>query len=124
MNNQPTLNRVVAVLPAADIQAAIAFYTDLGFTVAFNMEDYAGVVRDGVEFHLFLCAEKHIAEWTSCRVAVEGIDSLYDDYMATKVVHPNGPLTAKPWGTKEFAIIDPSGVCITFFESVPVEVPA
>ncbi len=124
MNNQATMNRVVAVLPAADIQAAITFYTELGFTATFTVGDYAGVVRDGVELHLFGCTEKHIAEWTSCRIAVGGIESLYDDYAAKKVVHPNGTLTVKPWGTKEFAILDPSGVCITFFEPAPVEVPA
>jgi hypothetical protein len=31
-------------------------------------------------------------------------------------VHPNGPLQTKPWGTKEFAAIDPNGVCVTFQE--------
>jgi hypothetical protein len=31
-------------------------------------------------------------------------------------VHPNGALQAKPWGTKEFAAIDPNGVCVTFQE--------
>jgi len=31
------------------------------------------------------------------------------------VVHPNGPLQTKPWGTKEFGAIDPNGVCVTFY---------
>ncbi len=30
-------------------------------------------------------------------------------------VHPNGDLTRKPWGSSEFAAIDPCGVCVTFF---------
>ena len=34
------------------------------------------------------------------------------------VIHPNGYLTTKPWGTQEFAILDPAGVCMTFYEPV------
>jgi hypothetical protein len=29
-------------------------------------------------------------------------------------VHPNGGLAVKPWGTKEFATIDPVGVLVWF----------
>ena len=32
------------------------------------------------------------------------------------IVHPNAPLTSKPWGTMEFAILDPDGNLITFHE--------
>jgi len=31
-------------------------------------------------------------------------------------VHANGKLQVKPWGTREFAAIDPNGVCVTFQE--------
>ncbi|MDJ0679472.1 MAG: hypothetical protein QNJ18_06365 [Xenococcaceae cyanobacterium MO_167.B52] len=35
----------------------------------------------------------------------------------TEIIDPNGKLETKPWGMKEFAILDPAGVCITFCES-------
>ena len=51
--DQAQFTRALPVLPAADIAAATAFYRDkLGFDVAFEMGDYAGVVRGGVELHL------------------------------------------------------------------------
>ena len=51
------------------------------------------------------------------RIAVKGIEELYAEYQKHGgIVHPNGPLQTKPWGTKEFGAIDPNGVCVTFQE--------
>ncbi len=44
--------------------------------------------------------------------------SNHEEYQAQGVIHPNGPLDTKPWGTKEFGVLDPTGVCITFYEPV------
>jgi uncharacterized glyoxalase superfamily protein PhnB len=42
---------------------------------------------------------------------------MYDEYQKRGgKVHPNGPLKTQPWGTREFAAIDPNGVCVTFQE--------
>ena len=43
---------------------------------------------------------------------------LYEEYQAKGVIHPNGRLDEKLWGTKEFGGLDPTGVCITFYEPV------
>ena len=32
------------------------------------------------------------------------------------VKHPNGPLETKPWGQKEFSILDPDNNLLTFGE--------
>ena len=51
------------------------------------------------------------------RLAVSGIEMMYAEFQKRGgKVHPNGPLQTKPWGTKEFAAIDPTGVCVTFQE--------
>jgi hypothetical protein len=48
---------------------------------------------------------------------VQGIEGLYAEFQKRGgKVHPNGLLQTKPWGTKEFAAIDPNGVCVTFQE--------
>jgi hypothetical protein len=52
------------------------------------------------------------------RIQMEDIENLYTEYQAQNVIHPNGSLEVKPWGKKEFSIIDLDGVCITFFESI------
>ena len=36
---------------------------------------------------------------------------------AAGIVHPNGALADKPWGTREFAILDPDGNLLTFSQS-------
>ncbi len=53
---------------------------------------------------------------TSFRIRVNGIESFYEHRQSGGVVHPNGALATTAWGTHEFAIIDPSGVCITFWQ--------
>ena len=76
------------------------------------------IQRDVAE--IFLCRnnDRSVAEQTSFRIHVHHIKQLYAEYQAQGVIHPNGQLTTKPWGTQEFAILDPAGVCITFYEPV------
>lgn len=82
------------------------------------LEDYAGVIRDSVEIHLWRCPDKYIAENTACRINVAGIEALYDEYQPKGVVHPNGRLDTKPWRIKEFTVLDLDGNGITFCQPV------
>lgn len=114
--------RGVPVLPAASVDDSIAFYRDkLGFAETFRdatPASYAGMARDGVGFHLAsVPAElaRTIGMQTMCRFQVADIDALYEEYKRHEVIHPNGPLQTKPWGTREFGVIDPCGVCLTFY---------
>jgi hypothetical protein len=93
----------------------------LGFTTSYKEGEptkMAIVTRDAVE--IFLCRndDRYVAEQTSIRIHVHHIEPLYAEYQAQGVIHPNGQLTMKPWGTQEFAILDPAGVCLTFYEPV------
>ncbi len=120
VSNPAKLLGATPLFPASDLEQAIEFYEKkLGFTCAFRSgepADYAGVQRDTVEIHLFQSSDRHLAEWTSCRIQVRNIEALYEEYKASGVIHPNGQLATKPWGLKEFSIIDITGVCVTFFE--------
>src|SRR2546429_9933180 len=62
------------------------------------------------------CTDRHIAEATGCRVQVQAIDGLHAQCASQAIVHPNAPLESKPWGTKEFAVLDPDGNLVTFYE--------
>src|SRR5438067_1817224 len=46
--------------------------------------------------------------------SVEGIDGLFEAYSAKSVIHPNGRLELKPWGVREFSILDFDGNLVTF----------
>ena len=111
--------KTVPVLAALDLQATLAFYkTKLEFTDSFLAEDYGGVSRDDVNVHFWVCKDRRIAENTSCRIQVKGVDELYEQYQRQDVIHPHGKLTTQPWGSREFAILDNNGNLVWFFESL------
>lgn len=83
--------------------------------------NYAGIERDGVHLHIsnVTGAEvaKMVGEQTMLRIVVDDVAAFYAEYQERGgSVHPNGGLQKKPWGTTEFAAIDPGGVCVTFLE--------
>lgn len=112
------LTAAVPILPARDVERTTAFYRDrLGFSVVHTEPEYGIVERDAVEIHFW--GPSGIApEETDgmCRVQVEGIDELYAQCRFDELVHPNAPLEDKPWGAREFAILDVDGNLVTFFE--------
>ena len=112
---------------------ATAFYRDrLGFNVRHQETSFAIVNRDAVEIHLWLAndeqwrsrtgppvvsgAESFLAGTASCRVRVTEIDALYNVLRVLGIVHNNAPLTRQPWGDRDFAVVDPDGNLVTFFE--------
>ena len=44
------------------------------------------------------------------------MDRLYVELDAQGVVHPSAPIEDKPWGSREFGILDPDGNLVTFAE--------
>lgn len=115
-----TLNSVVPILASLNITKTIQFYCSVfGFTKVYEEPTVYGIVqRDAVQIHFWACLEKHIAENTGCRINVREIDALYDEYQSKGVIHPKSPLQEKPWGTREFGVLDEDGNLITFFEEV------
>ncbi|WP_342451135.1 bleomycin resistance protein [Piscinibacter koreensis] len=106
------------MLASLDIERSVGFFASkLGFSSVHAQQGVYGVVRRGaVSIHFWACAERHIAENTSCRVQVDGVAELFEACAAFGIVHPNAPLEAKPWGSREFSILDPDGNLVTFFE--------
>ncbi len=76
----------------------------------------SSAVRPCGELHLWVRGDRTTPENTSCRFHVLGVDELYAEYSAAGVIHPNAPLEQKPWGLREFGILDPSGNLIQFAE--------
>jgi catechol 2,3-dioxygenase-like lactoylglutathione lyase family enzyme len=119
------------------IEPAVRFYCErLGFRELHADAGYALVKRDDVEIHLWAAtdeswktraadqpplvtgAESFLAGTASCRIRAESIDALCAAYTAAGVLHPNGPLSDKPYGLREFAVLDLDGNLITFFTPV------
>lgn len=108
------------LIPAIDVQSAVEFYQDiLGFKVAWkdgSPATFAIVYRGDVEIFLTTNPDIEHAKSCSIRIAVENIDGLYEEYTSKNIIHPNGKLSTKPWGLKEFVILDLNGVCVAFHE--------
>jgi hypothetical protein len=108
----------VPVLASLDIERSAEFFAAmLGFEKVHVAQGVYGIVASGsVQIHFWACADRHIAEATSCRVQVRPIEPLYRLCESHAIVHPNASLGTKPWGAKEFAILDPDGNLVTFYE--------
>lgn len=110
------LKQVAAVLASLDIGRTVDFCERrLGFTTLARHDDYAIFSRDEVSVHYWLCSDGYIARNTSCYVYVSDVRSLYEEYQAQGIIHPNGPLQQQPWGL-EFAVLDLDGNLYKFCE--------
>ena len=104
------------VLASLDIQRTVDFYVrTLGArAVHAQVGEYGIVALGDLELHFWACDDRRIPSLTSCRIEVDGIEALYARCQQQDVVHPNGPLRAQPWGTREFSLLDEDGNCVTF----------
>jgi catechol 2,3-dioxygenase-like lactoylglutathione lyase family enzyme len=116
MPMKPSFLSVTPLIPAgSSLAAALTFYTEhLGFSIVWQGEEMAGVERDGVAFNLVQNDNRTWADNSSFSIGVSDLDALYGEYRAipTKV----GPLEVKPWGRREFHLIEPTGVCFQFYQ--------
>jgi uncharacterized glyoxalase superfamily protein PhnB len=120
---EPTVTGLTAVLPAADTEESLRWWTEIcGFTEIFRYGSpptYAGITRGAAHLHIALMDDKALArtvgDQTMVRISVDDIDAMFAEYQRRGgTVHPNGGLQEKPWGGREFAALDPNGICVTF----------
>ena len=85
-----------------------------------DFEDYLMIGKDTVEIHFFAFKTLDPKEnYGQVYIRTDDIDGLYQSLMDNKVgIHPNGHLQTKPWGQKEFSILDPDNNLLTFGQSV------
>lgn len=102
-----------------DKQTTRAYYTDqLGFRDS-GQADYAGYLileRDNVQLHFFEFKELDVHQnYGQVYIRTDNIDALYQSFKHAGVrIHPNGDLAVKPWGQKEFSLLDPDNNLLTF----------
>lgn len=110
-------------LPMRNKKATKKFYIDqLGFQEfgSTNFDGYLMIQKDTVQIHFFEFKELNPDEnYGQVYIRTNSIDSLYQTYLDTKVwIHPNGQLENKPWGQREFSLLDPDKNLLTFGESL------
>jgi hypothetical protein len=96
------------------------YINQLGF-VPFGGDypDYLMVRKDSIQLHFFLFQDLEPSEnYGQVYIRTNDIDKLYETLIDNGVaIHPNGHLHNKPWGQKEFSLLDPDGNLLTFGQS-------
>ena len=108
------------VIPSHNVELSLEFYQrHLGFSDPFTWGEpanYGGVSREGFELHFYLTPDLHLSHNYTVRLEVDEVDLVYVACEAAGIVHPNGTLENKPWGHREFTVLDPSGVCLYIYQ--------
>ena len=105
-------------LPMRDKASTQDFYINkLGFRELKNAEydEYLIIEKDNIQIHFFEFKSLDPKEnYGQVYIRTNDIEILYQSLLEKKVIHPNGALQVKPWGQKEFAVLDPDNNLLTF----------
>lgn len=94
------------------------YVTGLGFH-QFGNDDYDGYLmlrKDNIQIHFFEFRELDPKQnYGQVYIRTSDIDRLYQYMLDRKLpIHPAGLLQVKPWGQKEFSMLDPDNNLLTF----------
>ena len=117
------LTEINPKLPMRNKKITKDFYQNkLGFR-EFGGSDFDGylmVQKDNIQIHFFEFKELNPEEnYGQVYIRVNDIDKYYQSLLDNKIgIHPSGVLQIKPWGQKEFSILDPDNNLLTFGQSL------
>lgn len=85
-----------------------------------DYDGYLMIQKDNIQIHFFEFKELDPKEnYGQVYIRTDGIENLYQSFVNKKIeIHPNGHLQTKPWGQKEFSLLDPDNNLLTFGQSV------
>jgi hypothetical protein len=110
-------------LPMRDKSATRDYYINRLSFQEFGSADYDGylmVQKDNIQIHFFEFKDLDPKEnYGQVYIRTDDIDKFYQQLLDKKIsIHPNGHLAIKPWGQKEFALLDPDNNLLTFGQSM------
>ena len=112
------LLRLIPKVFYADIQVGLdLFVRGLGFQVLYQDDTIHVLGRDGTK--VYLMQDAHLASLDRPELAIEtdDIESIHAEVRqrAPELLHPNAStVRLRPWGAKEFAVLDATTVCVVF----------
>ncbi|KAF0846718.1 bleomycin resistance protein [Nocardia caishijiensis] len=129
----------MAILPSRNVAATLAFFDRLGFETETYSVEYGFVRRDAIELHYALVPDHD--PWRAAGaafIAVDDVDRVHEEFVAAGVrpTESDDPLYTddelrrrwkaggdlarvtpaedKPWGFREFALMDPDNNLLRF----------
>ncbi|WP_459489337.1 bleomycin resistance protein [Aquirufa sp. ROCK-SH2] len=96
------------------------YINQLGFELLGDYGNYLLIKKEGIEIHFFSFESLDPNENDGqVYIRVTEIENLYQLLLDNAVaIHPNGHLEEKPWGQKEFSLLDPDNNLLTFGQSM------
>ena len=96
------------------------YLNQLSFELISDYGDYILLKKDEIEIHFFEFKTLNPLEnYGQVYIRVIDIDILYKSLLDKSIaIHPNGHLEVKPWGQKEFSLLDPDNNLLTFGQAI------
>jgi catechol 2,3-dioxygenase-like lactoylglutathione lyase family enzyme len=107
----------IPILPCRDLDELLLFYGPLGFVLEFEQTEpdvYAILRLEEAEIHFFgYPGVDPATSIAGCYVRVSDADALYAAWsrlgLPAKGIPRLDAIADKPWGLREFAVVDPAG---------------
>ncbi|MFT3896565.1 MAG: VOC family protein [Thermomonas sp.] len=102
------------------LQDGLDFFVDgLGFELLHGDDGLAVIARDGAKAYLVESPEYAAKDRPELAVDTDDVDAIHAEIAARapQLLHPNVPtVRPRPWGSREFAVLDKTTVCVVFRE--------
>jgi hypothetical protein len=112
------MNRLVPKIFYDKLSDGLDLFVDgMGFTVRYRDGDMAVVERDAAKAMLVESPEFAAKDRPEIAIETDSIEEYYREISGRRpdLLHPNGrTVQLKPWGAREFALRDATGVCVIF----------
>lgn len=115
------LTHIHPKLPMRNKAITKSYYIEqLQFQELSDYGDYLILRKDTIEIHFFAFPALNPKEnYGQVYIRTNAIETFYQSLLERQVeIHPNASLSAKPWGQKEFSLLDPDCNLLTFGESL------
>jgi hypothetical protein len=115
------LKDIIPKLPMRDKMLTKEFYLNqLSFELISDYGEYILLKKDQIEIHFFeFKSLDPLENYGQVYIRVVDIDKLYKTLLDNTIaIHPNGHLEVKPWGQKEFSLLDPDHNLLTFGQAI------
>lgn len=118
-------NKLIPNIFYTDINVGLKTFVDcLQFEIGYDQRDsgeqpFCEMRKDHLCFHMIESREYAEKDRPELRLETDNIDEVYAHVSSKfpELLHPNlAKVTLRPWKAKEFALRDPSGVCIVIQE--------
>lgn len=102
------------------LQDGLEFFVHgLGFELLHQDANLAVIARDAAKAYIMQSPECAALDRPELAIETDDIDSIYKEMHARcpNLMHPNSrTVSLKPWGAREFAMLDKTTVCVVFRE--------